>query len=180
VADAERVQLHELPRVVLVGPVRAVQPVVEPDELRRVLRDLEHEVVEPREGVLPLGLVLVQDERRAADLRDARGPVEVPEVRHLFLERAGRKRHPVEEPLLEAADVGEVVVLRGQALLVGGHVDRVVVHEPRDRALETPPEEVVDLGRRAAEARPPQEVRGRVPGPVDCGHGRLLGGRLSG
>ena len=159
VADAEAKELHQLPRVVLVGPPGAVQPVVEPDEHRGVLGDLHGDVVEAAQGVLPHRPVLVEHEGGAADLGDPGSPVQVPEVGHLFLQRPGRERHAVHEPLLDAADLREVVVPRRQSGFVRGQVDRVVVHEAGDRALQAPAVEVVDLRRRPAEARPAQEVR---------------------
>ena len=155
VADAEAKELHQLPRVVLVGPPGVVQPVVEPDEHRGSWR-IHGDVVEAAQGVLPHRPVLVEHEGGAADLGYPGSPVQVPEVGHLFLQRPGRERHAVHEPLLDAADLGEVVVPRRQSGFVRGQVDRVVVHEAGDRALQAPAVEVVDL-----RGVPPEPARRR-------------------
>ncbi len=172
VPDPEREELHELARVVLVGPADLVGRVVEPDQHRGVLRHLEHQVVELAGRVLPLRLVLRQHQPLALDLRDAGGPVEVPEVSQLFLQRPRREGHAVHEPLLEAGHARQVVVAGGQGRLVRGEVDRVVVEQERDRALEAPGVERVDLRGRPAESRSSKQVRRRVPGPVHA-HGGL-------
>ena len=105
--------------------------------------------------------------------------MEVPEVGQLFLQRPRREGHAVHEPLLEAGHARQVVVAGGEGRLVRGEVDRVVVEQERDRALEAPGVERVDLRRRPAEARPSKQVRRRVPGPVHA-HGGLDEGPIGG
>ncbi len=185
VGDAEREQLHDLARVVLLRARGDVVAAVQPHQDRRVLRDGDQQVAEVAEGVvaeqleLSLGAVAIlgrlggQHPRRlgavvgAGDLRVGGGEVVVPEERHLLLEGALGVDHP-EQPAL--AGVGDVEVRREGA--AGGHADEagladlavdvvrdlVEVHQQVDRAADPDFGIEIDLVRAAAEAGSPEEV----------------------
>src|SRR5262249_15649498 len=131
------------------------------------------EVVELRERQPPLGLVLVVEERLSPDLRDAGGPVEVPEVRHFLFEGPRREGHAVHEPLLETPDPLEVVGLPAQPPLLAGNVHTLVGDEIGDRPLEPTGVDRIDLRGGSSESGTAEKMRGRVPGPVHA-HDLLL------
>ena len=116
--DADREELHELARKVLLRPGAHVGATVEPHEHRRILGDLDEQVAEISQGVLAKELNLTlrsagflvglggEHARRegavadvVGDLRVGRREVVVPEERHLLLQRALRMHHP-EQPAL--------------------------------------------------------------------------------
>ena len=104
-AGAEREQLHQLAGVVLVRRPLGVLRAGEPEQHRRVLRDLAQHRVERAEREAAQQLVLVQHQLLRADaVERGREPV-VPDEGHPLDERAGRPHHPVEPP--------EVVVTPG-------------------------------------------------------------------
>jgi hypothetical protein len=94
----------------------------QPDHHRRILRDLEEEVAEVAERVLPEQLDLplrppeharlvreqlraLQHARFVSQLAEAGGEVVVPEQRHLLLQRTTRVDHPEHPPLTGIVNV---------------------------------------------------------------------------
>ena len=98
VALAEREELHELARVVLVRRVLLVVDAGEPDQHRRVGGDRVQEVAEVPEREPPQHAVLREHQLLRADaVVRGREPV-VPDEGHPLDERAVRAHHPVEPP----------------------------------------------------------------------------------
>ena len=134
VAGAEREQLHQLAGVVLVRRPLGVLRAGEPQQHRRVLRDLAEHRVERAEREAAQQLVLVQHQLLRADaVERGREPV-VPDEGHPLDERAGRPHHPVEPP--------EVVVAPGVARSEPAAL--VVARLGADELLATRPGERVD------------------------------------
>ena len=133
VADAEREQLHQLARVVLVGVRFDVDVVVEVAQHRRILRHVQREIAHVAQRVLAEELVLHEQLlRRRLLLRRAR-EVPVPEQRHLLLQRRGRRDHAPQPPLLHRDQVlaARAVVLHLErfARVDGRAVGRHPLHE---------------------------------------------------
>ena len=112
---AEREQLHQLARVVLVRRLLRVLGAREPQQHRRVARDAHQQLVERAQRVLAEQLVLVQHQPLRADpVVGGREPV-VPHERHALDQRPVGPDHAVEPP--------QVVVAPG----VGGRQRAAVV-----------------------------------------------------
>ena len=94
----EREELHQLARVVLVRRPAGVLVAREPDEHRRVVRDVGEQLVEAPECAAAEELVLAEHQGRLADaVVRGREPV-VPDERHALDERGAGAHHPVEPP----------------------------------------------------------------------------------
>ena len=169
-AGAEREELHQLARVVLVRRPLRVLGAREPEQHRRVLRDLAQHRVERPEREAAQELVLVQHQLLRADAGErGREPV-VPDEGHPLDERARRAHHPVEPP--------EVVVAPGvagrepAALVVARRgADEPLALRPRQRADGAVEAELRE--RRASPFRGPKPARqsrrsacSRPKGPV--------------
>jgi hypothetical protein len=85
-ALAEREELHQLAREVLVGLLLAARRVVEIDQHRGVAGDRSEQLAEIAQRVPAQKLVLPVQKLRGAHLLQARYEVVVPEERHLFAE----------------------------------------------------------------------------------------------
>ena len=139
VADAQREQLHQLARVVLVGMRLDVDVVVEVAQHRRVLRHVQREVAHVAQRVLAEELVLHEQLLRRGLLLRRAGEVPVPEQRHLLLQRRGRRDHAAQPPLLHRDQVlaARAVVLhlerfaRVDGRAVGGHPCMKPRYRPR-------------------------------------------------
>jgi hypothetical protein len=127
-SGAEGEQLHQLARVVFVRrPFRVLRP-REPQQHRRVFRDLAQHRVERAERQAAQQLVLVQHQLLRADAVERGGEPVVPDERHPLHEWAGAAHHPVEPPELVVAprvagsECAAFVVarLRADELLAGG------------------------------------------------------------
>ena len=99
VADAHGEQLHDFAREVLVGCALDVDARVQEGEHRGILRDGHHQVAEIAEPLLMEQLELAEQLAVVADLGFVDGEVAVPEQRHLFLKRAGRRQHAIGPPI---------------------------------------------------------------------------------
>ena len=157
---AEREQLHQLARVVLVRAPARVLVEVEPHDHRRVLRHVVHELVEGAEGVPAEELVLGEHQRLLAHPVVRRGKPVVPDQCHPLHEWLVRAHHPVEEPeVVVAPEVGRrdrvaVLVRRvgaGEGRPAGG------TGECRDRAVQPHRRERLRVARRRAEAGAPEQ-----------------------
>jgi len=157
---AEREQLHQLTRVVLVRAPACVLVEVEPDDHRRVLRHVVRELVEGVEGVAAEELVLVEHQTLLSDGVVRGGEPVVPDERHSLDQRLVGADHAIEEPevvvAVEVSGGDRVPVLVGRlgtrerrrtrGTGQGGH-SRVKAHR-RERLRVT---------RRRAEARAPEQ-----------------------
>ena len=110
VAHAHREELEQLPSVVLVDRAVVVVVVVEPEDHRWIAGQLQEEVLEAAETHPAEHLELVEDRPGVVGLRVGCREEAVPEQRHLLLEGAARRDHPVEplrrralRPLVEGA-----------------------------------------------------------------------------
>src|SRR6267143_4582816 len=102
--DAERVQLHQLARVVLVEAAGAVARVVEVDEHRRMARGGADEVAKAAERLRPhRALLVVGDQRAQRALELEHAEVVHPEPGHLLLELVRRIERAQEHPRLRLA-----------------------------------------------------------------------------
>ena len=90
VAGAEAEQLQQLAAPVLVHRGAVVLVVVQPEDHRRVLRDLQQQVAIVAHAVAAEQLDLLQQLVVVVDLRVAGGEHAVPEQRHLLFQRALR------------------------------------------------------------------------------------------
>ena len=159
---ADREELHQLAPVVLVGRVLGVVRAREPEQHRRVARDLREERRERPERVGPEEVVLADHQPRRPDpVAGGREPV-VPDERHPLSERPARAHHPVEPPELVVAPGvvrGErmaVVVVRLRAPeALAARVGQLV-----DGAFEPQLRELLGLTRARAEAGAPKEPLG--------------------
>ena len=97
---AEREQLHQLAGVVLVGRPLRVVGAGEPDQHRRVGRDLAQQHAERAERPAAQQPVLPQHQRLRADAVVRRGEPVVPDQGHALDERPVRPHHAVEPPEL--------------------------------------------------------------------------------
>ena len=183
-AGAEREELHQLARVVLVGAPLRVVPPVQPDEHGRVLRDVTRSVSKSPRALLAEERVLVEHPLLRADAGvRGREPV-VPDERHPLDELLVRAHHAVEPPEVVVAPG----VLGGERLAVVGR--RGAAAEPRlgrmeevvDRALQPLAGDARRLAGPRAEAGTPKQALGLFPpepavvnGHV-CGHGLIIGG----
>ena len=188
---AEREQLHQLARVVLVRVPARVLVQVEPRDHRRVLRHVVGELVEGPERAAAEERVLLEHQALLAhSVVRGREPV-VPDERHPLHERLARAHHPVEPPQV----VVSVGVRRGQrvAVAVGrlGAGERRLADRPgecSDRAVQPQRREQLGVSGRGAEAGAPQEplgladaeragVDGDRAGEPEQGRGRRRGRR---
>ena len=161
--DAEREELHQLARVVLVGV--ALVGVHEREEglHRGVGRHRAQQLGERAQRLVAQLDVLGQHQR---GVLVARGEVVVPEERELLLQRALAADHLVQPPQHVVAPL----VDRVQRLAVGARrrADhalgavwaRPAAYQPVDRALPRAPGPELDLLRARAEARAPQQALG--------------------
>jgi hypothetical protein len=122
-ARAQREQLLQLPRVVLVRLPAVVRGPVEPRQHRRVLRDVAHQAAEVAERVAAQERVLAQHPARVDAGLARREPV-VPDERHPLHERRLGADHAVQPP----QDVMAPDVARREPAAV----------DPGRRALEPP------------------------------------------
>ena len=125
VAFAEREELHQLAREVLVRAPAAVLVVVEVLQHRRVADDAAHEIGEVAGGVRAQERVLREHVVAVLDRAVAGREVPVPEERELLLERAARRDHLREPPLLHLGELLAVGLLARLALAL----------EPENRLL---------------------------------------------
>ena len=180
-AGAEREELHQLARVVLVGgPLRVLDP-VQPEEHGGVLRDREQELLEGAERAPAEERVLVEHELLRADpgVR-GREPV-VPDERHPLDQLPVRPDHAVEPP--EVVVPPRVLRRERVAVVVG----RRGADEPRPRRIQ----EVVDglpeallgnsrrLTRLRAEAGTPEQPFGLRLAEWAVVHGHAAGHGIS-
>ena len=152
-AGAEAEQLLQLTRVVLVDvPVVVLGP-VEPQQHRRVLGDVERELLEVAERVPAQQRVLAQHQLlRDAGLR-GREPV-VPDERHPLDERRLRAHHPVQPP--------QVVVA---PRVLGRERPAVDAAGPARRAASTPAASATGRHRAARAWRAPRPARAPARSP---------------
>jgi hypothetical protein len=121
VPDAQREQLHQFAREVLVRMRGDVARIIEIDEHRRVLRDRAREFAQIAQRAVAEELVLRVDHRgRDALLHRRRRKVAVEVERHALLQRRGRREHAVEPPQLQRRR-------RGQFLLADALLDRLAL-----------------------------------------------------
>ena len=160
---AQREQLHQLARVVLVRVPARVLVQVEPDDHRRVLRHVVGKLVERAERAPPEQLVLLEHQALLADaVVRGREPV-VPDECHALDERLVRAHHPVEPPQVVVAPG----VLRGErvAVAVGRRQagERRRARGPRqrrDRAVQPHGRQRLGVpGRRPEPGSPQQPLR---------------------
>jgi hypothetical protein len=111
-AHAQRVQLHQLARVVLVDAVARVLRVVQVAQHGRVVQRGAEQVAEPAERVRAHGVLFVVAHHRA-DVVLAQVDVEVvhPEPRHLLLQLVGRVQRAQHEARLRLACEGVQLLL---------------------------------------------------------------------
>ena len=176
VADAERKELHELARVVLVRRFLDRHDVIEPEEHRRIGRDFDERLLEVADRPSPEELVLREHETRVVDLGVRRREVSVPEEGELLLERPRGVQHPVEPPVVDLDDLAEIERELREPGLERAVVDRLVIDEPRDGLFVPQCGERLDLGRGWPESGASQQVRGGVSVPGD-GHGSFSSAR---
>ena len=98
VAHSHGEQLQQFAAPVLVYCVLVVVLVVQPDDHRRVLRELQQQPVESAHSVAPEHIHLVRQHPAVDDLREARGENAVPEQSHLLLQWSGGGYHAVQPP----------------------------------------------------------------------------------
>ena len=163
--DAEREELHQLARVVLVGLAGAVPAPVEELEHRRVLGDLVDERLQRAEPVEAERPVLVRHPEVVLDGTRAGGEVVVPEETHLLLEPARRGlHHPLDPPRLDLLEAVGVVDADRRA--GARRADR---HELLDGALLAHAHVAPDVARAAAETGAGEEVSRVLFVPDDHG-----------
>jgi hypothetical protein len=159
---AEREELHQLARVVLVRRVLRVVDAGEPEQHRRVARHVRQERVEGAEAAPPEEPVLVQHQPRRPDAVPRGCEPVVPDERHALVQRLRRPDHAVEPPQLVVAPAVEgregaaVAVVRPRAL-------QPVAAGPRERVhgtLEPEPGQPLGLAAARAEAGAPEEALG--------------------
>src|SRR5207248_2599039 len=120
---------HQLAPVVLVGRVLGVVGPGEPDQHRRVFRDLGEQGPERAQPVRSEELVLPDHQPRGVDAVARRREPVVPDERHPLPERAARPHHPVEPPELVVSpgvvrrEWMAVVVSRGGEIVLEQHLD---------------------------------------------------------
>ena len=138
VTDAEREQLHQFAREVLVGVRLLAARVVEPFQHRAIACDVVRQLAPVSQRVAAQQLVLLDDIEAVNALGvGGRGEVAVQEQRHLLLQRRGRGQHPVEPP----GDVRDVLLAAKLGLLLtaldGGRIPRLVADHHREADLRT-------------------------------------------
>ena len=180
-ARAEREELHQLARVVLVGrPLRVLDP-VQPQEHGGILRDREQEPLEGAERAPAEERVLVEHELLRADAGvRGREPV-VPDERHPLDQLPVRPDHAVEPPEVVVAprvlrrERVAVVVGRRRADEPGlGRVQEVV-----DRSAQALPGDSGRLARLRAEAGAPEQPFGLRLTERAVVHGHAAGHEIS-
>ena len=159
---AEREQLHQLARVVLVDRAAAVVDAVEEDEHRPVDRHRARHRAEGAEAVRPEDVRLLEHHRVGADGVVARRPPVVEDEREPLHELVARADHAV-EPVEVVAVPG---VQRRQRLAVDGRLGTRHrrgagrAGEREDRGVEAHRDQPVDVTRARAEAGAPQQPLG--------------------
>ena len=159
---AEREQLHQLARVVLVDRAAAVVEAVEEDEHRPVDRDRARHRAEGAEAVRPEDVRLLEHHLVGADGVVARRPPVVEDEREPLDELVARADHAV-EPVEVVAVPG---VQRRERLAVDGRLGARHrrgarrAGEREDRGVEAHRDQPVDVTRARAEAGAPQQPLG--------------------
>ena len=159
---AEREELHQLARVVLVRRALLVVDAGEPEQHRGVARDLHQQPGERAQAEAAEELVLAQHQLRRPDAVARGGEPVVPDERHPLVQRLRRAHHPVEPPELVVApavvrrELVPAVVVRPRALqpVAAG------AHEGMHRALEPELGEALGLARSRAETGTPEQALG--------------------
>ena len=166
VALAEREQLHQLARVVLVGLLLRRVGERQEQQHRRVLRDVGQQAAEAAQRVAAQHLVLRELQR---PVLVERREVVVPEERHLLDERARRADHLVQPP----QHVMAVLVDRVQRLAAEVRLGearprraRASAQQPVDRLALAAARPVAQLLARRAEARAPEQALDMRLGPA--------------
>jgi hypothetical protein len=176
-ADAEREELHQLSRQVLVGMSLAVGRRVEPDQQGRVADESIEQLGEGGAGVPAEDVVLPPHRGEAADFHVAGCEMVVPEERQPLAERVGPEQHAVDPPRLQprgvvGSDRRVGQQRRGGIEVVGNAVAAGLAVEEAD-----------DTGLRAIFQVAPQLVPGggepraavQVDHPAQVPGGRLVG-----
>ena len=172
---AEREQLHQLARVVLVRRVLPVLRSREPQQHRRVARDPHEQVVGTSPSAFFRSISFWWIIRRCdADAVVRRREPVVPDERHALGQRPVRAEHPVEPPqVVVSPRVGRRQ--RVAVLVVGRRAaEPLLPARPRervDRAVEALPRKLLGLAGARAEPGPPQQALGLLgaeAAPVDA------------
>ena len=177
VAGAEREQLHQLTRVVLVRLALLAGVDVEPEHHRRIAHDGLEQYVEPAECVVAEELVLRQHHAVVLlrDLLQARRQQPVPEQRRAFDQRplgGHETRHPRSDHVDRLLHV-EVQVRDGR---VGGAVlDRRLAQQIIDHLFERHAPVALDIRGQRDERRAPQQVPQARIGVVERVRSRTRG-----
>ena len=160
VADAHREELQQLSAVVLVDGALVVLVVVQPDDHRRIPRQLDEDVPEVAQPVAPEGVDLVEQRARLVQLRIPGGEEAVPEERNLLLQRTPRADHPVEPVCGRPVQVPHLALVRVVAPDdVVRHILRVArMEELFDRRLVPLGRVLLQLVPGGAEPCPAQQV----------------------
>ena len=103
--DPDGEKLHQFPRPIFVRVLFPALLQIEVDHHRGVARDLFRERGKISERVAAERVVLPPHPVAVLHFLDAGGEVAVPEERHLFDERRGRRHHVVEPPTPQIEDV---------------------------------------------------------------------------
>ena len=179
---AQREELHQLAREILVGTAFPVGRAVEIDHHRRIARHGTQKLAKVAQRVAPEQLVLPVHQLRRPHLLEARDEMVVPEERHLFRQGRRRREHLGKPPRLELEGLSKDFLPRCLALLLAhiaeapqrfersarplrrrrGRLRCRPSQETVGRLLAIEPAEGLDLGGACGEARAVEQVAGAV------------------